>query len=277
MWEPYTVPVRSDHWWDHQGYLYRVDTHAAHVLSYGNVDGPWQEVIGNAPGPDGSGPVRLWIPPAFRHKGLLWWRAQLTRFLLRPKGWVLRYIQGRSAALGVPAGPADARGVVGLHVRRGDKAYDAYQGAVFSSIDAYVQKARALAPAAHAMYVSTDDPAVIAGLPHTASRQGIALLHDPEEPRFNGSHIYAPPGVSLARWPAFPGNDPRVNTTLYALETIKSIWLLTFACEHFVGTVTSSMSRLVYQFRVAFGQPVLRDEWTMDRDARYAPGWFADP
>jgi hypothetical protein len=48
-------------------------------------------------------------------------------------------------------------------------------------------------------------------------------------------------------WPAFPGDDPKVNTTLYALDTIKSIWLLVFAAPAFVGTVTSSMSRLVYQ------------------------------
>jgi hypothetical protein len=29
--------------------------------------------------------------------------------------------------------------------------------------------------------------------------------------------------------------------------------------------------------RVAFGHPQLKDEWTMDRDSRHAPGWFADP
>jgi len=57
-------------------------------------------------------------------------------------------------------------------------------------------------------------------------------------------------GISLAMWPAFPGDDPNVNTTLYALDTIKSIWLLVFAAPAFVGTVTSSMSRLVYQVLV---------------------------
>ena len=47
VWEPHTRPVRLDHWWDYRGYLYRIDTSGARVLYYGNVDGPWQEVIGN--------------------------------------------------------------------------------------------------------------------------------------------------------------------------------------------------------------------------------------
>lgn len=41
----------------------------------------------------------------------------------------------------------------------------------------------------------------------------LRTLHDPLERRYNGSHIYAPPGISLARWPAFPGNDPRVSVS----------------------------------------------------------------
>jgi hypothetical protein len=167
--------------------------------------------------------------------------------------------------------------VAGLHVRRGDKAYDYYQGSVFGSIDAYIEKARFLDPELATVYVSTDDPSVIESLPWTAKRHNLTLIYDELEPRFNGSHIYAPTGISLVRWPAFPGNDPNVNTTLYALETIKSIWLLSFSCHHFVGTVTSCMSRVVYQLRVAFGQPQLKDEWTLDNDLRYPGGWFAEP
>ncbi len=64
---------------------------------------------------------------------------------------------------------------------------------------------------------------------------------------------------------------------MYALETIKSIWVLALEVPAFVGTVTSSMSRLVYQMRVAFGQEALADEWTVDKDVRHARGWFADP
>jgi hypothetical protein len=31
------------------------------------------------------------------------------------------------------------------------------------------------------------------------------------------------------------------------------------------------------QLRVAMGQPDVGDLWTVDRDARHGPGWFADP
>lgn len=75
----------------------------------------------------------------------------------------------------------------------------------------------------------------------------VRIFTDHEERRYNGTHIYAPAGISLALWPAFPGNDPNVNTTLYALDTIKTIWLLAISTPAFVGTVTSSMSRLIYQ------------------------------
>ena len=33
---------------------------------------------------------RLYVPEPLRHRGLLWWRAQLVQYLLRPNG----YIQG---------------------------------------------------------------------------------------------------------------------------------------------------------------------------------------
>jgi hypothetical protein len=276
VWEPYSLPVRMEDGFDYRGYLYRINTSESRVLYYRNVDGPWLEAMREMRVPDGA-TVLEWIPAQFRDKGLLWWRAQLTRYLLRPKQWVLEYINERRAALSLPESPRAARGIIGLHVRRGDKAYDAYQGSVFGSIDTYLAKARALNPDAIAAYVSTDDPSVISSLPSTARRHNMTMLHDDLEPRFNGTHVYAPPGVSLSRWPSFPGNDPNVNTTLYALETIKSIWLLTFACEHFVGTVTSCMSRLIYQFRIAFGQTPLLDEWTLDKDSRHPPGWFADP
>jgi hypothetical protein len=29
----------------------------------------------------------------------------------------------------------------------------------------------------------------------------------------------------MSRWPGFPGNDPSVNTTEYALDSFKSMWL----------------------------------------------------
>jgi hypothetical protein len=330
VWEPYTLPLRADFRWDHRGYLYRVDTLGARTVHYANVDGPWQESIGNTLHPDTHEPMRKWIPAAFRHRGLLWWRAQLTRFLLRPKRFVRAFIAERAEAIGMPPHASPSTRIAALHVRRGDKAYDQYQaipvsvpclpllaaltgcglctqGCFFGSIDSYIAQAHKLAPGGlDAIYVSTDDPSVVDALPRTAVAHALRTLHDPLEQRYNGTHIYAPPGVSLARWPAFPGNDPNVDTLLYALETIKSVWFLAFhvcspTCPRvpslpaarvrvsdiglrtgrqapvFVGTVTSSMSRLVYQLRVAFGEKEGNHAWSVDKDARHAPGWFADP
>ena len=95
--------------------------------------------------------------------------------------------------------------MVGLHVRRGDKAYDQYQGAhllywykkylltgikvqiltpeellqgsVFGSIDAYIEKARFLDPELATVYVSTDDPSVVESLPWTAKRCDFTLIY----------------------------------------------------------------------------------------------------
>lgn len=51
-------------------------------------------------------------------------RAQVTRYLLRPKPFVLDFINERAESVGLLR---EVRAVVGLHVRHGDKAYDMYQ------------------------------------------------------------------------------------------------------------------------------------------------------
>eukprot|EP00961_Rhodomonas_salina_P259364 3504431-Rhodomonas_salina.4 len=55
---------------------------------------------------------------------------QVTRYLLRPKPFVLDFIDQRAQAVGLDRA---ARAVVGLHVRHGDKAYDMYQVGVCGS------------------------------------------------------------------------------------------------------------------------------------------------
>ena len=54
----------------------------------------------------------------------------------------------------------------------------------------------------------------------------VSIVVDTQERRYNGTHVYAPIGVTMSRWPGFPGNDPNVNTTEYALDSFKSMWLL---------------------------------------------------
>lgn len=84
------------------------------------------------------------------------------------------------------------------------------------------------------------------------------------------------------RWPGFPGNDENVDTFRYALDSIKSVILLSRA-DYFVGSATSCFSRLVYQLRIARGieSGGMGDGWTVDSDPRYREkgwiGWFMDP
>ena len=60
--------------------------------------------------------------------------------------------------------------------------------------------------------------------PHDRPQYNVVV--DTLERRYNGTHVYAPVGVTMSRWPGFPGNDPNVNTTAYALDSFKSMWLL---------------------------------------------------
>jgi hypothetical protein len=71
------------------------------------------------------------------------------------------------------------------------------------------------------------------------------MVVDTLERRFNGTHVYAPVGVTMSRWPGFPGNDPNVNTTEYALDSFKSMWLLANTCDVAARTGSSSDSRLL--------------------------------
>jgi hypothetical protein len=42
------------------------------------------------------------VPEPLRHRGVLWWRSQLTRYVFRPLPFVLEYISHRRAAIGWP-------------------------------------------------------------------------------------------------------------------------------------------------------------------------------
>jgi hypothetical protein len=43
------------------------------------------------------------VPEPLRHRGVLWWRSQLARYVFRPLPFVLEYISHRRAAIGWPS------------------------------------------------------------------------------------------------------------------------------------------------------------------------------
>ena len=287
VWQPYTSDIRDDIRLDYRKYLYKVDTSSEQTLYFRNVDGPWlQKLL--------SPEYQLYVPERFRHRGLLWWRSQLTRYLFRPKPFVKEYIAHRRAAMGWPAGSGRG-GLVGLHVRHGDKSWDVmHQGSFIGPLAPYIAKAQRLCAEGAAgagpglsmggcgstsrYFLSTDDTSVL----QEAEKMGLDAIWDAEEARYNGTHVYATLGVSDKKWPGFPGNDANVDTVLYALDSIKSIMLLADTAR-FIGTATSCFSRLVLQLRVASGLDTVQlgtsDAWTVDSDPRYpaSPGWFVDP
>ena len=160
-WEPWTTDMRDDYHKDWMGYMYKHDYNASRVQYYGNIDGPWQNFIHDK--------AHSWgkqTPPAFAHRGHKWWRSQLSRYIIRPKAFVLRHIAARARAIRFD--PA----AVGMHIRHGDKSYDVvHQGSHFGSIGSYISRAQLLlrkhphkdfsSRAQGKFFVATDDDAVV--------------------------------------------------------------------------------------------------------------------
>lgn len=51
---------------------------------------------------------RVYVPEEVAHRGLLWWRAQLARYLLRPNSYVSALLQRELDTLGWPSHPGPA-------------------------------------------------------------------------------------------------------------------------------------------------------------------------
>jgi hypothetical protein len=131
------------------------------VQYYGNIDGPWQNFIHDK--------AHSWgkqTPAQFLHRGHKWWRSQLSRYIFRPKTFVLKHIAARSKAIQFQSA------AVGMHIRHGDKSYDVvHQGSLFGSISSYVTRAQLLlrkhprpefaARAKGKFFVATDDDCVV--------------------------------------------------------------------------------------------------------------------
>jgi hypothetical protein len=141
--------------------MYKHNYNTSRVQYYGNIDGPWQNFIH-----DKSHAWGKQTPAAFVKRGHKWWRSQLSRYIIRPKAFVLRYIAARSRSIGFTAA------AVGMHIRHGDKSYDVvHQGSHFGSIGSYITRANLLlgkhpnasfaSRAKGSFFVATDDDAVV--------------------------------------------------------------------------------------------------------------------
>ena len=187
---------------------------------------------------------RVHVPRRVRHRGLLWWRAQLAQYLLRPNAYVRRLVQRERDALGWSE---HAERVVGVHVRHGDKKTESAVVPMEQYLDAALEIARGRRgpgkeAARHVIYVSTDDPEALAearrwqALPQNA--RAVTVLAREGEGR----------GVSTATDQVVEMH--KVNVTRYGEEAVLNLLLLA-DCRAFVGTFSSNFGRLAFELAFA--------------------------
>lgn len=117
------------------------------------------------------------MPTKYRALGLLWWRAQLLAFVMRPTAATRAAIDAARNALTLDA----HRPYIGMHVRRGAK----WKESPFVPLATYVEAARrhvarAVAdgkPAPKAIYLATDAVDVVEELTNTYDRLAVLGSH----------------------------------------------------------------------------------------------------
>mmetsp|Transcript_68623 Transcript_68623/g.183144 ORF Transcript_68623/g.183144 Transcript_68623/m.183144 type:complete len:347 (+) Transcript_68623:55-1095(+) len=267
-WECYFVPASTCTQWSVGG----PERGATVPLSHETEDQPvvtigFTQGLGRCSpgGGEGVGVVtdqdqNIYMPPKYRHRGLLWFRSQLARFLFRPNRRAMAHIAAVQAKIGWPGLGAIPAGeeVVGLHVRRGDKlmGIDGYQ-TKYLSLNDFLDQGEWLARGVPNFFLSTDDPDVVleardieeAGST-VATGAPLRFLVDESEPRHNGTGTrLSRPGVLwIAALHCSAENVP--NTTRCALDAIASVWLLS-QCSALVGTFSSNLARLAYELAAA--------------------------
>ncbi|MGB1605910.1 MAG: hypothetical protein ACPIOQ_74970, partial [Promethearchaeia archaeon] len=181
-----------------------------------------------------------WLPPALRARGLFFWRAMTTRFLLR------RLVRPLADSLRPEIAAARARmgwgareRVIGLHVRHGDSCQTNIRRGKCVPLAKHVAEVRTVAALYNitAVYVATDNPAVVgqtSELLGPAMRVFALSLFDRRV--FDSGHgVYIE--QRLAR-----GDLDRDAALRF---TLMDLWLLSCS-EVLVGHFTSNMSRLAH-------------------------------
>ena len=175
------------------------------------------------------------VAPPFARLGLVWWRAMLAKFLLRPIQTVYGLIDAARQRLS--ANSKRWPPLIGIHVRHGDKVVEAS----VLDVAAYIDVATALVRESRgrkSVFISSDDPDVLHIAASLGVQRQIEVLSDADELR------------DLDITNANVLNHRRVNVTRYALEAISNTWLLSEA-QLFVGTFSSNLGRLAFELMLA--------------------------
>lgn len=162
----------------------------------------------------------------------LWWRANVMRWLLRPRDAFLLHID----AFRKEHRWADDTGVIGMHVRHGDKKVEVSQLYETQEYFDVALRLRAANPQLHTIFLSSDDANVIQQATAEGARTGFRVIHRRETRTNDAVHALLTQGRA----------DPLEQGTV-ALE---NIWLLSL-CDEMIGTFSSSFFKLAYELRHA--------------------------
>eukprot|EP00741_Cyanophora_paradoxa_P008079 tig00001254_g7818.t1 len=185
---------------------------------------------------------RYWymVPDHFRDRGVLWWKAQIARYLFKPLPRVLQAIQATKTAVQWELGYSPR---ICVHVRRGDKIKGPIAEALeVLSLETYAKKIAEVAEwfGARSVFVATDDPGAIAEL-RPLLPPGMRLLYDEAEERADGAGLKIRQGVL---------RDEAVQREI--VTAAKNLALLS-ECDALVGTFTSWFSKFAYELKFARG------------------------
>eukprot|EP00741_Cyanophora_paradoxa_P006162 tig00000944_g5975.t1 len=201
----------------------------------------WESMGPGSTGVDAEGTqLRHWVPTKYKHLGLRWFRAQLARFLFRPKPALLLKIDEMKRRVGW-SGP-----VIGLHMRRRAEKVD--QGEIemlktvvgplyhphvtkyglLPPISAYMEAVRVIAnrTGVYSVFVTSDADFQKELAAYEA--EGFRFLYDRSEKRNRDFH----------------------EADIDAVATIGSLYLLG-ECNHWVGTFSSAYGRYGHDLMIS--------------------------
>lgn len=192
---------------------------------------------------ENAGGLAREVPLPFRYewpRPVFWWRAQLCRYIFRPRRYVLDYVETRRRAI---FGSLVAASRATLHIRAGDKTHGngiQVREMEHATVDIAIERLNSV----HSMcrfevaFVSTRDPQSLRRLQELAPTLPYKLVFDAAQVRYgDGFHT-----LDLV--------VGHLNRTQEALQYIKDVILLADA-EYFIGAMESNVARIVAELASA--------------------------
>lgn len=190
------------------------------------------------------------VPRKYAVHGLMWWRAQLLAFLLRPTPDTRAAIDAARSALKLDADEP----YIGMHVRRGAK----WTETPVVPLATYVAAARAHAqraadlglPVPRRVFVATDAADVVEALPRDFGSE-FTWIFRPETYRHTDANVTWMTEIQR-RWRA---------ASTDAIDAIRDVWLLAEA-DYLVVTYSSNIGRVAAELRFAWNNKPPGDDVT---------------